>query len=220
MTRSRGLRATGTSAPRTELKPARIRPASRAGRVGQKLSGLSSEAHRERARWAAEARGSCSAKRMPRYAWPSCSCTLAPLERDVRIEDQDAVADVGELPQEREHVVRVQVVEQADAEHDVERPVPLAAERAHVLLEQLEPIEAERLLGHTGLLDVRLAPLDRDRLGAVRRELDGVLPLERPEVEHAQLAGGRRSTSEAIWRQRRSRSRSAPPGRVEMPSAS
>ena len=53
--RLRGLRATGTSAPRTELKPARIRPASRAGRVGQKLSGLSSEAHRERARWAAEA---------------------------------------------------------------------------------------------------------------------------------------------------------------------
>ena len=66
--------------------------------------------------------------------------------------------------------------------------MPLAAERAHVLLEQLEPIEAERLLGHTGLLDVRLAPLDRDRLGAVCRELDGVLPLERPEVEHAQLA--------------------------------
>src|SRR5205814_1172637 len=77
-----------------------------------------------------------------------------------------------------EDVRRVEVVEDAEAEHDVEAAVLLDREVADVVLHQPDSVEAARLGGQTGLFDVGLASLDPEHLGAVQGQLDPVEPLE------------------------------------------
>src|SRR5581483_7061856 len=98
------------------------------------------------------------------------------------VEDQGSAADPGDAARQREQVGRVEVVEDAEREHDVERAVPLGSQVADVA--QLEvDLELERTRGEAGLLDVRLSPLDCHYLGAAPCELECVHPLEAGEVE-------------------------------------
>ena len=76
------------------------------------------------------------------------------------------------------------MVEDPEAEHHVELAVLLEAERPDVALPEVD-LDAEHARREARLLEVRLAALDRDDLGAATGELQGVHPLEAGEVEHA-----------------------------------
>ena len=74
------------------------------------------------------------------------------------------------------------MVEDAEAEYDVELAMPLAAEVAHVAEAEVD-LEVEDPRGKPRLLEIRLPALDRNHLRASARELEGVHPFETGKVE-------------------------------------
>ena len=114
---------------------------------------------------------------MPLVRLTAVLVPFLPGGRRVRVDDERAAADGGDPVDELEDVGGVEVVEDAEAEHDVELAVLVSAQVTHVAEPKVD-VEAERAGGESRLLEVRLAALDRDDLCAARRELERVHPLE------------------------------------------
>ncbi len=112
---------------------------------------------------------------------------------DVGIEDDGTPAAAAHRLEQREHAVEVEVVEQAEAEDDVESSVPFGGEVPHVVLHEAAALQTECLGGEERPRDVGLPALDADDLRAVERELDREASLEASEVGDPHAAQIRRA---------------------------
>ena len=78
------------------------------------------------------------------------------------------------------------MIEEPQAENDVERAVPLRVECAHVLQPYLQILEPERLLCQAHLLETGLSAFDGDDRGTLPSEFHREETLERSQIEDAQ----------------------------------
>src|SRR5262245_43601600 len=104
-------------------------------------------------------------------------------EAGVRCNDGEAGAHVPDLLQKSEHIRRIQVIEDAQAENDVEKAVFCDGEVSNVILDQLECLEPQRLLGKTCLLKICVPALDSHHSRPMTGKLHRVHSLQAGEVD-------------------------------------
>src|SRR5579862_581321 len=108
---------------------------------------------------------------------------LVPRAPHPGVDDQSAGADRADPLDHGKEVVGIQVIEDAEGEHEIELAVPFAVEVADVAELEVD-IEVECSRSEARLLDVRLPPFDCNDLGAALRELERVHAFEGCEIEH------------------------------------
>jgi hypothetical protein len=115
---------------------------------------------------------------------------LAPFTRvgcDPGLNDDEVTAEVPHAFKQLEDVGRIEVIEEPQAENDVERAVPLWVECADVLQPYLQILEPERLLCQAHLLETCLSAFDGYDRGTLPSEFHGEETLERSQIEDAQF---------------------------------
>src|SRR5262245_51608214 len=102
----------------------------------------------------------------------------------MRIDDRHPAAHLPDCLYELHHVRRIQVIENSQAQDDVERPIVLI-EMADVIEDECEVVQRAHGLDEPSLRQVRIASLDGENLGPAESELNSVLSLQARQVEDA-----------------------------------
>ena len=103
---------------------------------------------------------------------------------DVRVDDSDATTDCMDLFEQPERISSLEVVEDPEAKHDIERAIAFDIEISNVVEDELEAFETEGVFGEHRLLDVGFAALDPDDLRAAERKLHGVQAFEAGKIKY------------------------------------
>jgi hypothetical protein len=103
----------------------------------------------------------------------------------VRIDDREAAADLGDAFQKREHIRYIEVIENPEAQHDIELAIALHGEVTDIVLREAEILEVKNVFGETRFLYTGLTSLDTHHFRPATRELDGIQAFEARQIEDA-----------------------------------
>ena len=109
---------------------------------------------------------------------------------DERIDEDEPGGYFEHRLEEPVGVLRGQVIKQARANYQIEDPVLLAGQVAHVVLKEACAGQAQVSLHELAFRNAGSSAFDADDLGAMQREFDCVVPFEASEIQDSTLRQG------------------------------